>query len=187
MVDPTAMAEAYSIQELEEHMPGQHIITNILTTFGDVVKKVTFWAVLQNNVDAVRFLDDFQHAHHVGVARGIPVQTDLPGLKHDLSLVQRASIGIVFAQGLNRISGVVVDVDGRVHDAICASSQDAVEPESPGKDASYSGLRGDRRNASHCWRRRRWRGQRQRVTSGWLNLGEVVLVNKTYGAQRRGG
>lgn len=62
--------------------------------------------------------------------------TDLPSLECGLSLIQRASIGIELAQGLDGIPGTVVDVHGRVHDAICACTQDTVETKSSTEDTS---------------------------------------------------
>lgn len=67
MVDSTAVAKAYSIQELEEHMFGQKVIANILTTFCDIVEEIALWAVLEHNVDAVSLVDNFQHTHHIGM------------------------------------------------------------------------------------------------------------------------
>lgn len=67
MVDSTAVAIAYSVQELEENMLGQNVITNILTKFRNIVEEIALWAIFQNNENAVRFVDNFQHTHHVGV------------------------------------------------------------------------------------------------------------------------
>lgn len=62
--------------------------------------------------------------------------TDLPGLEHGLSLIQRASIGIELAQGFDRIPGMGLDVHGRVHDSICACTHDAFETKPSTKKTS---------------------------------------------------
>lgn len=168
MVDPAAMAVAYRVQELEEDMLGPHVIANILATLGDVIKEVTLWAVLQDNKEAILVFNNPVHAHHVGVGRRVPMQMNFPGLKHDLAMVQGASVGIEFTQHLDSIAGLVVDVDGRVDDTICACPQNADKSESLSDNCAQSGLGRDRRSADDWWRcrrgapwRRGWRRERQ--------------------------
>jgi hypothetical protein len=69
VIDAKGMAVFYSIQNLKKDSLGESILTNILATFRDVVEQVTFRAVLQNDIDAVRVVDDLQHRHHIGMRR----------------------------------------------------------------------------------------------------------------------
>ena len=136
MVDPPAVAVFYSIQDLKEYALGKIVLTDILSAFCDIVEEITLWAVLQDNEDAVRAVDDLQHGHHVGVGRSIPVQADLPGLEGHLSLVQRGSIGVELAERLDGIPDVGEYVDSRVDHSVCACTQNPVQPERPCQAAS---------------------------------------------------
>lgn len=152
MVDPAAMTVVYSVQELEKGMLGPEVISNIVTTFRDVVKEITLRAVLQNDKDTVKFFDNLVHSHHIGVGGSVPMQTDLPGLERDLALVQRASVSVELTQRLDGIASVVENVHGRVDNAICACSQDAVEAKSPCENLAQPGLWRNGSSASNYWR-----------------------------------
>jgi hypothetical protein len=54
VVDSNGVAVLYGIQNLEESSLGKGIITNKLASFGDVGEEVSFRAVLDDNVCAVR-------------------------------------------------------------------------------------------------------------------------------------
>lgn len=128
MVNPPAVAEFYSIQDLKENPLGQVILTNVLPTLCDIVEQITFRAVLQNDKDAVGTVDDLQHGHDVPMGGSLPVQTDFPGLKGHLSLVQGCSIGIELAERLHGIAHIGENVDGRVDDSIGTGAKDPVQP-----------------------------------------------------------
>lgn len=128
MVNPPAVAEFYSIQDLKENPLGQVILTDVLPAFCDIVEKITFRAVLQNDKDAVGTVDDLQHGHDIPVGGSLPVQTDFPGLESHLSLIQWCSIGIELAERLHGITDIAVNVDGRVDNSIGACAEDPVQP-----------------------------------------------------------
>lgn len=52
--DPQVMAVLDGIQDLKEHLLGEFVLTNILTTLCDVQEEIALRAVLKNNIDAVR-------------------------------------------------------------------------------------------------------------------------------------
>jgi hypothetical protein len=54
VVDPQVMAVLDGIQDLKEHLLGEFVLTNILTTLCDVQEEIALRAVLENNIDAVR-------------------------------------------------------------------------------------------------------------------------------------
>lgn len=119
MVDPPAVAVFYSVQDLKEYPLGKIVLTDILPALCDIEEEITLWAIFQDNKDAVRTVDDLQHGHNVGVGRSVPVQADFPGLEGHLSLIQGCPIGIEFAERLDGISDIGVDVDGRVDYSVC--------------------------------------------------------------------
>ena len=67
MEDAKGMAMLNGIQDLEEHLLGKIILTHVLSTLGNVEEEVSLWAVLQNDIDAVRIVDYFEHGNDVGV------------------------------------------------------------------------------------------------------------------------
>lgn len=60
VVDSKGVAILDSIQELEEHVLGESIISNKAASFSDVAEKVTFRAVLDHNECAVGAVQDAQ-------------------------------------------------------------------------------------------------------------------------------
>ena len=54
MVDSNRVAVFNGIQNLEESALGHGIVTHVLALLGDVGEQVTFWAVFNDNVCAVR-------------------------------------------------------------------------------------------------------------------------------------
>lgn len=124
MVDSQAVAVLHGIQDLEEGAPDKSIITHISPFFGDIREEVSLWAVFQHNIGAVLVVDNLQHGHYVRVGRGSIVELDLPGLELLLSAIQRLSIWVGLAQGLNCVPDAGGVVEGRVDYAIRAGPQD---------------------------------------------------------------
>lgn len=81
VVDSNRMAVLHGIQDLEEGALGKRIIANILALLGDVGKQITFRAVFDDNVCAVRGVHDFYQRDNVGVGTGLVVKLDFPLLE----------------------------------------------------------------------------------------------------------
>lgn len=127
VVDPQLVAVLHGVQDLEEDLAGELILTHVLPPLGDVVEQVTLGAVLQHDVDAVRSVDDLEDRHHVAVARRQVVQPDLPGLEGHLPAVQRRAVGVELAEALDGVPDVGLGVGGRVDDAVRAGPDDPRE------------------------------------------------------------
>jgi len=65
------------------------------------------------------------------------VEPDFPGLEFPLSLIQRFSIGIGFAQSFDRIPCLGEMIECRIHDTICARSQDGLELQILSEEYTY--------------------------------------------------
>jgi len=124
VVDSERVAVFNGIQYLQENSLGKIVVPDILTTFSDVEKQVTLRAIFQNDIDAVRVVNNLEHRDHVGVGRGQIVQTDLPVLESNLSAIQWGSIWVELAEALDGITDSGLDIHGGIHDTICASPQD---------------------------------------------------------------
>lgn len=112
------------IQDLEENLLGQVILTNILASLGDVQEQVTFRAIFENNVDAIRLVHNLEHLDHIAVCGCQVVETNFTLLVGNLSALQRGSIHVELAQALDGIANSSVDVEGQVDDAIGSGSKD---------------------------------------------------------------
>jgi len=71
------MAVLNGIQNLEESPLSESIVANKFTLLGDVGEQVTFWAVLNNNVSAVRSIHDLYQRHHIGMGARLVMQLNL--------------------------------------------------------------------------------------------------------------
>lgn len=129
VVDSNGVAVLDGIQDLEEGPLGKSIITNKLALFGDVGEQVTFGAVLNDNVGAVRGVHDLYQGNNIGMGTGLVVELDLPLLELVLPGLEANLV-----QGLDGIGGVCVDVYGRVDDAVGTNAQDTCELQSSGKN-----------------------------------------------------
>lgn len=138
MVDTQVMAVLNGIQDLKEHLLREFILTNVLTALCDIQEEVTLWAVLENNIDAVRVVHNLQHGHHIWVRRCVVVQANLSLLVGNLAAFQWCSIGIVLAQALYSIPNSSVDIQGSVNDTICAGTKNISELELTLKKSSYT-------------------------------------------------
>jgi hypothetical protein len=59
MEDPQTVAMLHGIQDLEECSADEKIIVHIPTSLRNVGKEVTFWTILQNNVNALWVVHNF--------------------------------------------------------------------------------------------------------------------------------
>ena len=67
VVDAQVMAVFHGIQDLKEYALGQFILTDILSSFCDIEEQVTFRAILQDNINAIRVVNNLVHGNNVGV------------------------------------------------------------------------------------------------------------------------
>ena len=141
------MAMLDGIQYLEEDIPAEFILANVLAQLGDIEEQVTLGAVLQNDVDAVRVIHDLEHGHDVWVCRGQVVKSDLALLVGNLSTLQGSAVGIELAQTLDCIANASLDINSRVDDAIGSGTKDLGQLELAFKKLSQS-LLGSQRDAS---------------------------------------
>lgn len=62
------MAVFDGIQDLHEDILGKVVLSNVLAALGDVEEQVSLRAVLQDNVGAIRVINDLVHGHDIGVS-----------------------------------------------------------------------------------------------------------------------
>ena len=117
VVDSNGVAVLNGIQDLEESPLGKGIITNVLALFGDVGEQVTLWAILNDNVCAVRGVHNLYQRNNIGMSTGLVVELDLPLLELLLSGLQGNLV-----QSIDRIRGVGLDIDRGVDYAIGTNS-----------------------------------------------------------------
>lgn len=144
MVDSQTVAVLHGIQDLEKGPPNKSIITHVCTSLGNIGEEVSLRTIFEDDKRAFQVIHNLEHRNYVRMDRGCVMKLDLSGLKIPLSLVQRLSIWIVFIQGLHRIPGQSVVVEGRVDDAVRTSPQDGLQLQRFAKEQTYPGF----------WRRR---------------------------------
>lgn len=137
VVDSQAVAVLHGIQDLEKGAANKSIITHIPAFFRDIREEVSLGAVLQHNISAVLVVDNLEHGHYIRVGRGSVVKLDLSRLELLLPAVQGFSIWVRFAQGFDRIPDTSGVVEGRIHDAISACTQDPPQLEGLAKEYTY--------------------------------------------------
>lgn len=174
MVDPQTVAVLDGIQDLEEGALDQGIITYVSTLLGDVGEEVALGTVFQDHIGAVLVVDNLQHGNDVGVGGGGIVKLDLAGLELLLAAIQRLSVGVGLAEGLDGVPDAGGVVEGGIHDAIGAGAQDAAQLQGLAEEDAYACLgRGD--TASSVGRRSLRRSIQLNIMHG-LGRGEMVLV-----------
>lgn len=127
VVDPQTVAVCGGVQNLQKGFAGQNIITYVSSLVGDATEKVSLRTIFEHHVDAVRVIHNFEHGDYVGMSRRCIVQLYLPGLEVTLSLVQRRSIGISFAERLDCIRGMGVGVQRQIYHTICPGAKNGRE------------------------------------------------------------
>lgn len=120
VIDSNRMAVLHGIQNLEESSLGKGIITNVLALLSDVGEEIAFWAVLNNNVCAVRSIHDLNKGNNVGVSTSLVVKLDLPLLELSLTRLEANLV-----QCLHSIGDVGLDVHGSVNNSISANTKDS--------------------------------------------------------------
>ena len=137
VVDSQAVAVLHGIQDLEKGAPDKSIITHISPFFGDIREQVSFWAVFQHNIGAVLVVDNLEHGHYVRVGRGGVVELDLPRLEFLLPAVQRLSIWVGLAQGLDCVPDASGVIEGGINHAICTRPQDPPQLQGLSEEYTY--------------------------------------------------
>jgi len=118
MIDSARVAMLDSRKNLQKHVSRLHVVADILALLGDLGKKVTFRAVLKDDICAVRALEGLVKAHNIGMLALI-VQLDFAILESPLTVV-KAGLG----QGLHSILDVGQEIPGPVDSAICTNAED---------------------------------------------------------------
>lgn len=141
VVDSKRVAMFNGIQNLKEDALGQSILSNILTALRDVKKQISLRAILQDDVDAVRLVDDLQHGNHVVMGRRQVVQPDLAVLEGELPAIQRSPIRVELAEALDGVPQARLDVDRAIDDAIGSRSKDGGQLQLSFQASAEPGLR----------------------------------------------
>lgn len=122
VVDSDRVAVFNSIQDLEESTLSPVIVTNELALLSDVGKQVTFRAVLDHNVCAVRSVHDLDQGNNVRVRASLVVELDLALLKLALARLKANLVKRLYS-----IGNVGLNVHGSVDDSISSDSEDTSE------------------------------------------------------------
>lgn len=122
MVDSNGVAVLNSVQDLKESTFGPVIITNELALLSDVREEITFRAVLDDNVGAVRSVHDLNQRDNVRVRTSLVVELDLSLLKLALA---RLKANLV--KRLHSIRDVGLEIHGGVDNSISTDTEDTSE------------------------------------------------------------
>lgn len=119
MVDSLGMAKLDGIQNLQEGMLGQTVISNETALFGDIGKKISFRAEFENHERAIWAVEDSDQGHNVGMLTGSVMESDFSSLDATLASVQ-AGLG----ESFDGVGDAGQDIDGLVDDPKGADSED---------------------------------------------------------------
>lgn len=129
VVDSNGVAILYGIQNLEKGPLRKSVVSNVLALLRDIGEEVTFRAVLNDHIGAVRGIHDLYQGNHIGVGAGLVVELDLPLLELLLPRLQAKLV-----ESLDGIGGVGVDVQSGVHYSIGANTENSGELQSSSQD-----------------------------------------------------
>lgn len=129
VVDSDRVAIFNSIQDLKESTLSPLVIADEFALLGDVREQVTFWAVLNDDVGAVRSVHDLDQRNNVGVNAGLVVKLNLTLLKLVLTRLEAN-----FVKRLHSIRNVGLDVHGGIDHSIGTNSENASELEPTSKN-----------------------------------------------------
>jgi len=129
VVDSNGMAVLHGIQDLEESPFRKCIIACVLALLSDVGEQITFWAVLHNDIGAVRGIHDSDKRNHIWVCARLVVKLNLPLLELPLA---RLKTNLV--ESLHGIWNVGLNIYGCVDHSICSYTQDSGELQPSGKN-----------------------------------------------------
>lgn len=122
MVDSNGVAVLNSIQDLKKSALSPVIVTNELALLSDVGKQITFRAVLDDNIGAVRSIHDLYQRNNVGVSASLVVELDLSLLELALTWLKADLVKRLYS-----IGDVGLNVHGSVDNSISADSEDTGE------------------------------------------------------------
>jgi len=88
VVDPNGVTIFNGIKDLEKSPLGKSIITDVLSSFGDIGKEISLRAVLNDDVRAIRRVHNFHQGNNIWVDTGLVVQLDFPLLELPLPWLQ---------------------------------------------------------------------------------------------------
>lgn len=125
VVNTNRMTKLDCIQNLQEGMLGEEVVSNESALFGDVGKQIAFWTVLDHHECAVWAVKNLDQGDHIGMLAGKVVELYLSFLEPALSGIQSN-----FGQGLDGVWLVGEDVNGCVDHPVGADSKDRSELES---------------------------------------------------------
>ena len=106
-------------ENLQKHLLGLEVVSNVMALFGDLGEQVAFRTILNHNIRAIRAVQDLDEGNNIGViARGV--------MKLDLSVLELplASIETDLVQCLDGVLNISHDVAGSVNGSICANAKD---------------------------------------------------------------
>lgn len=101
VVDSLGMAMLDCGKKLQKHVLGLEIITDVVAFLGDLGKQIAFLAVLENNVCALRAVQNLQEGNHIGMLARKVMQLDLAVLESLLAWVESG-----LGQGLDGVGHV---------------------------------------------------------------------------------
>lgn len=73
MVYPKMVAIFRGIQDLEEDTLDESIMTYISTALGNIGKEISFMEIVQDNIGAVRIIENLMHRDDIRMRRSCPV------------------------------------------------------------------------------------------------------------------
>jgi len=122
-----------SIEDLEEDAASEGIVTQIPLLLGNLGEEVALRAELEDDVCALRRIQNLQHRDDVGVLADLVVELDLPLLEAALARLQADAV-----ESLDGIWSTSLEVDGLVDDAISTDTENLSELNASSKNLTES-------------------------------------------------
>ena len=122
VVDSFGMAMLDCGKKLQKHVLGLEIITNVVAFLGDLGKQIALLAVLEDNVCALRAVQNLQERNHVGMLARKVMQLDLAVLESLLAWIESG-----LGQGLDGVGHVGNDVASLENSSISSDTDDLGE------------------------------------------------------------
>lgn len=118
-------------KNLQEHLLGLEVVSNIVAFLGDLGEQIAFRAVLNHDICALGRVENLDQGDHIGVLTSGVVQLDFTVLKFLLPWIQPNLV-----QRLDSVLHISLDVMGLVYGSVGTDSKDSCQLDGSGQEVS---------------------------------------------------
>lgn len=120
MVDSFGMAMLDSSKNLQKHVLGLEIVSNVVAFLGDFGEEIALWTVFDHNVRALWAVHDLHQRCNIGMLAGSVVKYNLAVLELLLPWIQPKLV-----QYLDSISNSSAHLASLVNSPVCTNTKDS--------------------------------------------------------------